>query len=165
MASKKPSAAQPPVHIGRPTIYSEELIATICSRIAQGESMNRISKDDSMPALATMFRWMGEPDKKVFREKYDVAMQQRAEFLFEEMLDIADETARDTITGENGDRANTEWISRSKLRVDTRKWMLAKMVPKKYGDKVALSGDPENPLTVLLNGMAGASMPVVPDDD
>ena len=63
-------------------------------------------------------------------------MVQRSEAMFEDILEIADDTSRDTIDTENGEKANSEWISRSRLRVDARKWMLSKMMPKKYGDKI-----------------------------
>lgn len=72
-------------------------------------------------------------------------MEQRSESMFEEILEIADETSRDTIDTETGEKANTEWISRSRLRVDARKWMLSKMVPKKYGERLAIGGADDMP--------------------
>lgn len=124
--------------IGRPSILTDELTETICVRMAEGESLRSICRDPEMPGLGTVFRWVAK--NASFREQYEAAMAQRAESLFEEILDIADETKLDTISTENGDKPNTEWISRSRLRVDARKWMLSKMLPKKYGDKLALGG-------------------------
>lgn len=74
-------------------------------------------------------------------------MEQRSESMFEEILEIADETSRDTIDTETGEKANTEWISRSRLRVDARKWMLSKMVPKKYGERQAIDINDVTPRT------------------
>lgn len=96
--------------------------------------MRKISRDDDMPVLTTIFRWIGQYPE--FKQQYEISMEQRTEALFEEILEIADDTSRDTIETETGEKANAEWISRSRLRVDARKWMLSKMVPKKYGDKI-----------------------------
>lgn len=54
----------------------------------------------------------------------------------EDIVHIADETKHDTVMTDTGEHADNEWINRSKLRVDTRKWLLSKLMPKKYGEKV-----------------------------
>ena len=54
----------------------------------------------------------------------------------DEIVEISDESNRDTVLTESGEHPDNEWISRSKLRVDTRKWLLSKLMPKKYGDKI-----------------------------
>jgi hypothetical protein len=70
----------------------------------------------------------------------------------DEILEIADETSRDTLVNSKGDEmANSEWIARSKVRIDTRKWLLSKQLPKKYGDRTVLAGDPDNPLMEPLD--------------
>lgn len=120
--------------VGRPTIYSSELIGVICSRMACGESMRTICKDEAMPVMSTVFRWLGE--KPEFKEQYAKAMEQRAEYLFEEIIAIADDGQNDTYSVDGQEKTNTDVIARSRLRVDTRKWMLSKMLPKRFGDKV-----------------------------
>jgi len=129
--------------VGRPTIYSEEMIAVICARIADGESMRSIARDDSMPAMTTMFRWLGESEQ--FKKQYAIAMAQRAEGMFEDMIEIADEECTFIKKSKHGSKDDGDEevevafdptaVARNRLRVDTRKWMLAKMVPKRYGDK------------------------------
>lgn len=135
-----PAEARPP---GRPSDYSLELADLICERMAEGESLRSICQADDMPNRATVFRWLAS--NKEFSDQYARACEARAEFLFDDMLDIADETGFDTLISETGPRANTEWISRSRLRVDTRKWMLAKLVPKRFGDKLAIGGADDLP--------------------
>jgi hypothetical protein len=54
----------------------------------------------------------------------------------EDIVHISDESKHDTIETEDGEHPNHEWINRSRLRVDTRKWLLSKLLPKQYGDKV-----------------------------
>ena len=161
--AEKDSAPAESKKVGRPSDYSEETALIICNRMIKGESLRSICRDESMPDAGTVLRWASKHSE--FRQQYDDAMAQRAESMFEEILDIADETSRDTINTDTGERANTEWISRSRLRVDARKWMLSKMMPKKYGEKLELAGDPANPLSLLLGNIKGSAMPIVADDD
>jgi hypothetical protein len=104
-----------------------------------------------MPNRATVFRWLADVDRQVFRDQYARAREIQADTLFEEILEIADETSRDTVIKENRDGSSyetpdNEWISRSRLRVDARKWMASKLAPKKYGEK----------LDVGIGGIEGA---------
>ena len=87
-----------------------------------------------MPSKGTVFRWIAT--FKEFQDQYEAAMVQRSEAIFEDILEIADNSSRDTIITDTGEKPNSEWISRSRLRVDARKWMLSKMMPKRYGDKI-----------------------------
>lgn len=125
---------------GRPSVYSEELADEICERIADGESLRSVCRDDDMPAKTTVFRWLATNDR--FQDHYIKAKQAYAEGMADEMLDIADDGTNDWMEkhsdeGENiGWRENGEAIRRSALRIDTRKWVAARLLPKKYGDKV-----------------------------
>ena len=85
--------------------------------------------------------------KNRFAQQYAHAREVGLETMADEILEIADETSHDTTYNKNGDEvANSEWIARSKVRIDTRKWLLSKQLPKKYGDRTVLAGDPDNPL-------------------
>lgn len=123
--------------MARPAIYSIELADTVCERIANGESLRRICKDEGMPSMTTVLKWLGSNEQ--FALQYAHARELQAEGFFDEIADIADNASNDwmeTCDPDNpGYRLNGEHIQRSKLRVDARKWMLAKMLPKKYGDK------------------------------
>ena len=91
-----------------------------------------------MPCVATIFNWMRVHQE--FLEQYARAKEAQADALAEELLDIADDGSNDWM--EVHDRDNTGWkangeaIQRSRLRVDTRKWIASKLKPKKYGDKL-----------------------------
>ena len=105
-------------------------------------------------------------------KQYAHAREAREDFIFEEILVIADETENDTAVISLGDdievtKVNNEAIQRSKLRVDTRKWMLGKMNSKKYGEKIqqelsgevktgALTGDEEKRVIELARNIAEA---------
>ncbi len=71
-----------------------------------------------------------------FRKRYAISREQQAERMAEELLDIADDGSNDTQVDEKGRRiVDFDHINRSRLRVDTRKWIASKLLPKKYGDK------------------------------
>jgi hypothetical protein len=132
--------------MARPSTYTEEIADKICARIASGESVLSIAKDPEMPASSTIYLWLLDEDKKSFSEKYDKARIAQADHYFDQLLEIADDGTNDTITRETGDGetyevANTEFIQRSRLRVDTRKWYLSKIMPKKYGEKLDVTSD------------------------
>lgn len=128
---------------GRPTSFTEELGKEICRRIAEGESIRTIVKEEEMPCASTIFNWLLDEDKKRFLEQYETARNIQAEVMFEELLEIADDGSNDWMQRENKDGStyeslNTEAIGRSRLRVDTRKWYLSKVLPKKFGEKSEL---------------------------
>jgi predicted secreted protein len=120
--------------MSRPSTFTEEIAEEICERLSEGEPLRQICRDDRMPAWRTVYAWKAaNPD---FDARIARAREAGFDAIAHECLEIADETAFDTIQGENGDRANSEWISRSKLRVETRLKLLAKWDPKRYGDKI-----------------------------
>lgn len=130
---------------GRPSIFSDEIAIAICSRLSDGESLRKICCDDGMPGQTTVYRWLME--REDFREQYACARELQADTLFDEILDIADDGSNDFVAdGDGGEAVNHEHIQRSKLRIDSRKWMAGKLRPKKYGDKQLLGSDPDNPL-------------------
>jgi len=129
------------MNTGRPSAFSAELADRICEEIANGRSLRAICSDPSMPGKATVFRWLAQEEG--FRDQYARAREAQADALADEILDIADDGANDTYVDEDGrERTNTDVIARSRLRVDARKWIAAKLKPKVYGDKLAteLSG-------------------------
>lgn len=149
--------------MGRPSDYSPEIADIICERIADGVSLREICRTEAMPSKAAVFRWLAAHAD--FRDQYARAREAQADALADELLDIADDGDNDWMErkGEDGQslgwRENGEAIQRSRLRVDTRKWIASKLKPKKYGDKLAVGGDEEgSPVKVvaevLLRGVS-----------
>lgn len=133
---------------GRPSDYSDALAATICERLTNGETLRQLCTAEDMPDRSTVYRWLEAHE--AFRDRYARACELRADAWADELVEIADETTFDTVQTDSGERANTEWISRSRLRVDARKWLMARAAPKKYGDKVTteLTGEGGGPVRV-----------------
>jgi hypothetical protein len=125
---------------GRPTDYTKELGLKICERMCEGESLKAICRDDSMPARGTIHRWLLEGKYPEFNDSYAKAYSIRTENMFDELIEIADDGTNDYMERQNKDgttyeAVNSEHINRSRLRVDTRKWKLAKMHPEKYAER------------------------------
>lgn len=113
-------------------------IELILDCIADGQSLKSIidgRSREEVPAYSTFMVWLSE-DKEL-AEKYTRACEERADLIFEDIIQIADDSGTDLSVSEQGFlQVNGEAINRSRLRIDARKWALSKMNPKKYGDKV-----------------------------
>ena len=125
--------------MGRKTTFNAKDAAEIVERLSKGEPLTHICRDEWLPCDDTVRNWAdANPD---FAR--DIAHAREAGFdqIALDALAIADHTENDTkwvASGDGDERAvpNAEWISRSKLRVETRLKLLAKWDPKRYGDKV-----------------------------
>jgi hypothetical protein len=116
----------------------DEIINQICIEIESGKSLRSVLKNEGMPNTQAFYDWIDSDVEK--SKQYVRACEARADSIFEDILDIADDSSNDIQFIDNGDfeieKTNQENIQRSRLRVDARKWMLGKMNPKKYGDKI-----------------------------
>ena len=120
----------------------EELCKEILNLISQGRSLVGILKSDKkFPSYSLFMEWLDADP--LFVDKYARAKQEQADYLAEELVDLADESA--SIVGDGHDNAR---IQAARLRVDTRKWVASKLKPKKYGDSMTHKGDAENPLII-----------------
>lgn len=149
--SKEPEA--PPLPVGRPSLYTQELADEICERLGMGESMRTVCKDEDLPAMSTLFKWLRTIP--AFTEQYEKAKQESADAMAEDLLDIADDGTNDWMERERQDGSsvtvvNSEHIQRSRLRVDARKWLMAKMKPKKYGEKLDVTSGGEKLPTPII---------------
>lgn len=116
----------------------DEIFNEICVKISiNGMALRNVLKLDNMPSPETFYKWLSKDENKT--KQYARACEERAEIIFEEMLEIADNTETGTTTkeSEKGIEVTTaDMIQHRKLKVDTRKWMLSKINPKKYSDKL-----------------------------
>ena len=135
--------------MGRKTEYNEEIAETICYLIAtSSKGLNTICREaENLPSASTVYKWLSE--QKEFSERYARAREMQADLMADEILEISDDTSKDTYYTDSGAHANSEWISRSRLRVDSRKWLMSKLSPKKYGDKLDLTSKDEK-LTIKI---------------
>lgn len=145
--------------MARPSDFTQATADIICQRLASGESLRAICRDEEMPGSTTIFRWLASDEEayKGFREQYARAREAQADALADEILEISDDGTNDWMERKNADGSigdiilNGEHVQRSRLRVDARKWYAGKVAPKKYGDK----------LTAELSGPNGGKIETV----
>ncbi|MCK5316302.1 MAG: hypothetical protein KAJ55_00230 [Anaerolineales bacterium] len=120
---------------GRPTVYTEELATNICHRLADGESLRKICEDPKMPNASTVHLWVLQ-DREEFSKQYTDARMAQALYWADELVEISDQ------------KETEEIHQRSRLRVDTRKWALSKVLPKVFGEKIAHTGPDGGPIKI-----------------
>ena len=121
--------------------YSLDLAERICAEIATGRSLPDISGDPGMPHVRSIFRWLANQPE--FQRLYELACLSRTHALAEEIIAISDDDSADWIEepAKHGAgvvrRADNAAVQRARLKVDSRKWLLSKLQPRKYGDRVS----------------------------
>ena len=116
------------------TNYTREIADTICTRMAEGESLRAICRDPGMPSEGTVRGWAVR-DVDGFGQRYREARQFLLEFWADQILDIADDEESDPRSRQ--------------IRTGVRQWLMSKLAPRRYGDKVQIGGDPESPLQIM----------------
>ncbi|MBB4297243.1 hypothetical protein GGI55_001770 [Rhizobium leguminosarum] len=144
---------------GRPTKFTHSLASIICERIAGGESLRSICRDEAMPAKSTVLAWLADDEKSAFRTKYAQAREIQADGFVDEMVEIADDGSNDWMERNFGEETrwveNGEVLRRSQLRISTRQWIAEKLKPKKYGAKVELEHGVTGEVSQLLEAING----------
>jgi hypothetical protein len=113
--------------------YTKKLADEICERLTLGESLKKICRDEHIPPETTVRRWV-LANIEGFSEQYAQARASGYELLAEEILEISDQPVGTTDIG----GTDTGAVQKQRLQVDTRKWLLSKMLPKKFGDKLEI---------------------------
>jgi len=121
------------------TLYTREIADEICRRIAEGESLRSICRDAGSPSEGTVRGWARE-DRDGFAAKYRIARELQLDYWADEIVDVADQGDRDP-----RDR---------QVRIDTRKWLMSKLGPRRYGDRLLVAGEAASPLRVLHEQVA-----------
>lgn len=140
---------------GNQTRYTKALASEICERMSRGETLTQICRDEHIPPKPTVLLWVKD-DREGFADQYARAREALIEHWAEETLDISDNGANDWQDREYGagriERVvDSECVQRSKLRVDTRKWLLSKLKPHQYGDKVDVAHGGSINLTITAD--------------
>ena len=134
----------------RPAEFTDEIFDAICDRMANGQGLRKICDDPEMPSRQTFLRWM---EKDTGRQaKYTAAREALMDWYAEEILEIAWDSSKDTIpaTKTKPARCDNEWVQRSRLKVDTLKFLMAKLHPKRYGDRLPETVESRNHEAALL---------------
>lgn len=150
---------------GRPSRYTEDIADRICEEISGGRSLLAICGEAGMPKPATVFRWLANERYSTFRDMYARAREAQADALFDEILEIADTPLiGERVKSDDGRTEVTreDMLGHRKLQVDTRKWVAAKLAPRKYGDRLEL--DHRGQLPPLVETMTQDQMRNILED-
>lgn len=140
----------------KPSTYTQATADEIVSRLSEGEPLTQICRDEGMPAKRTVSDWRKAHED--FDEAFLQAREEGFDAIAQDCLSIADDSGGDFTETPAGQAYNAEHVQRSKLRVDTRLKLLAKWDPRRYGERMTLAGDAENPLTGLTDEQLDARL-------
>tara|TARA_Y100000310_G_scaffold42544_1_gene39826 strand:+ start:78 stop:617 length:540 start_codon:yes stop_codon:yes gene_type:complete len=121
--------------------YDEAQALEICVRMVEGETLKEICTDSELPSLRTVYRWLAK--EPTFWHAYARAREAQTDRMADEIVEIADDAANDYTerVGRDGEVERVldpENVQRSRLRIDTRKWLMSKFAARRFGDKVQL---------------------------
>jgi len=130
--------------LGRPKVYADDspVWQYLIDRITSGRSLSSVLREADMPVLQTVQLKL-ERDEQ-YRAKYDKAVQDRADRLADEIMDLADEAMPEWLEGSGA----SAWVQQKRLQVDARKWVASKLKPRTYGDRLDVSVT-DNRISVL----------------
>ena len=117
------------------TRFSQEIFDKICERIASGESLRKICREDKMPAMVNVWRWLN--DSEALSKQYTHAREEQAETLADEIQEICDAEIPVGIDGKIDNGA----VNQARLRIDSRKWIASKLKPKRFGDYTKIQAE------------------------
>jgi len=135
--------------MGRPSLYNDGLVDEICGRLACGEPMAKIVQSAHMPDSVTIYKWLRT--KPEFAQRYADARRDGAHCLADQIQDIVDTEPLAVFDEAGNKRYDSGSVAHNRLRMDARKWLAAKYLPKVYGERTVVAGDEEAPLAVEVS--------------
>lgn len=162
----------PKKKIGRPSKYTPEIAQRMCDLLSEGVPLQEICRREGYPAWRTIYDWMYRDDKEVAAGRgaglsASIARAREIGYdaLAEQCLVIADtpQMGRKTVYSSGGDEdkdsvtvTEEEMLGHRKLQIETRLKLLAKWDPKRFGDRVQLAGDADQPIKIQAETQAEA---------
>ena len=137
--------------MGRPSKFNNALAERICGRIVGGESLRAICADAGYPHMVTVLRWLEK--REAFRNQYAQARAQGLDAMAEDILHIANTPQLGVVVQETKDgtfEKRGDMIEHRRLQVDARKWLLSKLAPKKYGDRLDVDAKVDAAINVTI---------------
>jgi hypothetical protein len=144
MATKPAKKAVPVKKIGRPSKFTQALAGKICERVASGESLRKVCATPGYPHMSNVLRWLADDKKAAFRDQYARAREAQADAMAEDLLELHEKAWVPVLIGGKPvmvkgeplmtvDKAS---VAAVRLEAENKKWLMGKLKPKKYGDKV-----------------------------
>ena len=139
--------------LARPRRYSPALARRICDAVSAGTPLAAACEAADMPDRETVARWLNAHAD--FRAAYARALEFAADRYADEILTIADGASGEAPGASKSDAGS---VARAKLRIDTRKWLMSRLAPGKYGDRGVASAAKLNPGTTNLHDLTDAEL-------
>ena len=132
------------------TTKNNKIFLEIIKLISQGNSVRKIFRDhkDIGTTRYKFNEWLRE--SKELSNQYAHAASMRADIMFDEIIEISDKQEKDIMIIDGVERVDHNQINRNRLQIDSRKWILSKMNPKKYGDKLDIDQSLDNQITITV---------------
>ena len=130
--------------MGRPSGYTQDQADEICSLLVEGKSLRKTCEELGVE-IRTVMRWINSNEK--FCQQYTRAKDDGADSHADRIVDLSERV----LDGEYDPAA-------ARVAIDALKWAACKLKPKKYGDKVTLAGDDENPLSMMIRQISGNTL-------
>lgn len=146
---------------GRPSKYIPEIVSEILTRIKDGETLIQICKSEHLPSATTVRNW--KTSQEGFLALYAEARKEQQHTWADQIVDIANDDSRDTLYTEfyssdgklvkKEGKSDNSAVLRDRLRVDTFKWLMARLAAVDYGDKVEqqITGKDGKELSIVVN--------------
>lgn len=132
------------------TPKNAKIFQNVIDLIGQGNSVRKIFRDhkDIGTTRDKFNEWLRESKELV--NQYARATSQRADIMFDEIVEIADKQGKDVKLVDGIEVIDHNLVNRNRLQIDSRKWILSKMNPKKYGDKLDIDQSLDNQITITV---------------
>jgi len=137
-----------PKKIGRPTKWTQEIEDDICARLSRGEPLRAICRTEGYPEWVTVYNWM--ESREGFSERVALARENGVEAIAQDTLAMIDAEPRYIEDAKGGTRIDAGYVQWLKLRTEQRMKLLACWSPNRYGNRVQVAGDKDNPLQVNI---------------
>lgn len=142
---------------GRPSEYNLEAVDRICDGMLNGKGLLKICSEPDMPNRSTVYRWLDQNED--FRKRFARAREAQMDYYAEQILAIAFDESGDIIYDQEGEGtkaktkavANHAKVQRDRLKVDSLKWTASRLFPKRYGDKMELLAQTDEPSEMKIS--------------
>jgi hypothetical protein len=112
--------------------YDEDIGNMFCMYVVDGKTLSEAA-DEAGTSLGAIRRWRFH--NSIFDDKVKFSIQERSYSHMEQIIEIADDATDDAVMGTGGPTINGKAIRRAEVMINTRKWVMSKMMPKVFGDK------------------------------
>ena len=121
--------------MGRPAKWpiGDPIWQDIVDRVSAGKSVSTVLREPGYPTWTSFQAMLASDDK--LREAYDKAVQDRADRMADEILELSDEQMPEGLEGAMA----SAWVQQKRMQVDARKWIASKLKPRTYGDRIDMT--------------------------